>query len=481
MQNWRNSYTPARLGEPMEDGRVRCNLSPRRCTIREGQDGYCKVRGVRGGRLVTMNYSKSVHPAQETIETEAVNHFAPGARIMSCGNIGCMMSCSYCHNWRTSQAKHAQDGDIFHLTPDYAVNTAVRRGLPIVSYTYNDPVVWHEWVVDTAKLARERGLINLYKSAFHISERAIAELVDDIDIFSISLKSLDPNYYRRFTGGRLEPVLEGIKQVYAAGKHVELSTLMITDVSDTPETALKIADWVLTHLDATVPVHFVRFHPDFRMTDTTRTPVDRLEQARAVAMEAGLQHVYLGNVYDTDASNSYCRGCSALLVQRYGLRAATVGLDARGHCTTCGTDAHVKHALLGQAAARPATVMPGIGADARRFLWHGDIRSLHVEAHNPTRKDGAVYLRTLNADGSVGAWESVPVFAGESWRFIVAKSAGSDIGAEILGSAGLATNLHEVFDRAHFPTVSLESGSAPTDVTPLPDYPGRKLSPAELA
>jgi pyruvate formate lyase activating enzyme len=155
MQNWRLKFQQARLEELLPDGRVRCHLSPRNCTLREGQDGFCKVRGVRNGRLITMNYSKSVHPTQETIETEAVNHFAPGAGILSCGNIGCMMSCSYCHNWRTSQAKHVRDTDIFELTPE----GAVRRNLPVISFTYNDPVVWHEWVIDTARLAHEAGIV----------------------------------------------------------------------------------------------------------------------------------------------------------------------------------------------------------------------------------------------------------------------------------------------------------------------------------
>jgi pyruvate formate lyase activating enzyme len=428
-----------------------------------------------------MNYSKSVHPTQETIETEAVNHFAPGAAILSCGNIGCMMSCSYCHNWRTSQAKYVTDSDVFHLTPDYAVHTALRRQLPVISYTYNDPVVWHEWVIDTAQAAREFGLINLYKSAFYISERAIDELLKDIDIFSISLKSLDPEYYRKWTGGRLEPVLDGIRQVYASGKHLELSTLMITDVSDTAETAKKVSEWVLTHLDETVPVHFVRFHPDFRLTNSTRTPIDRLEKAREIALEAGLQHVYLGNVYDSDSVNTRCRGCGTTLVTRYGLHAQVLGLDESGRCVACGTDAHIKRPLAGRRNL-PSVEIPGaLAATARRILWHGDIRSLHVEAANRTHEEASIWWRALRASGEGAAWQAIPVFANESWRFILSKSAADEVGVEIAAAPGLETNLHEVFDRAHFPTVDLVEDGAGSDVTPLPAYSGRKFSPTELA
>lgn len=476
MQNWRNSYSQARLEEILPDGKVRCHLSPRQCTMSEGQDGFCKVRGVRNGRLVTMNYAKSVHPAQETIETEAVNHYAPGAPILSCGNIGCMMSCSYCHNWRTSQAKFVQDNDVFHLTSEYAVDTALRRGLPVISYTYNDPVVWHEWVIDTARLAKKAGLINLYKSAFYISSEAVDELIPEIDIFSISLKSIDPAYYKKFTGGRLEPVLEGIKQVYASGTHLELSTLMITDISDNDDTARQVSEWVLENLDETVPVHFVRFHPDFRMTDTSRTPVDRLERARQVALDMGLQHVYLGNVYDTDATNSHCRECNATLVRRYGLEAEIVDLDADGRCAKCGTDAHVKHAHLAKAIEKSVTSEP-IGTP-RRFDWHGDIRSLHVQALNTERKDHPIHVRRLFRGGRTGDWEETPVFAGQSWRFIIAKGAEDELGVELATSPALKTNLHEVFDRAHFPTIDLDSAESPNDVTPLPGYAGKKLATA---
>jgi pyruvate formate lyase activating enzyme len=474
MKEWRSSFQQARLEELLPDGRVRCHLSPRNCTMREGEDGFCKVRGVRNGRLVTMNYAKSVHPTQETVETEAVNHFAPGAGILSCGNIGCMMACSYCHNWRTSQAKHVQDKDVFHLTSEYAVDVATRRSLPIISYTYNDPVVWHEWVLDTARLAREHGLLNLYKSAFYISGEAIEELLPDIDIFSISLKSMDPQYYKKYTGGRLEPVLEGIKQVYESGRHLELSTLMITDISDNEATARQVAEWVLTNLDSSVPMHFVRFHPDFRMRNTIRTPVDRLERAREIALEMGIQHVYLGNVYDTKHSNTYCNGCGAELVLRYGLNARVQGLDSSGCCVKCGKNGHFKFPMLGQ-RTHDAVDDADVAGAQHRFCWHGDIRSVHAQMLNPTAEPQSAWHRHEFSDGHAGPWERIVLEPGESWRFIVAKSATDDIGAEIRVSEAIQSNLHEVFDRAHFPTITVEQAPPSTDVAPFPIYPGRQM------
>ena len=252
---------------------------------------------------------------------------------------------------KTSQSKYVDDKDVHYYTPEQVVETALRHDVKVLSWTYNDPVVWHEFVRDTANLARQAGLINLYKSAFFITPEAIDELLPYIDIFSISIKSIDPEYYRKYTSGWLQPVLDGVKRVYDAGKHVEVSTLMVTDISDNDETAKRVADWVLTYLDSTVPAHFVRFHPDYKMRNTIRTPVERLESARQVGLDMGLEHIYLGNVYNTPWSNTYCNQCKALLIDRYGLNARVVGLTDRGTCVHCGHDAHVRHAHFSSGGA----------------------------------------------------------------------------------------------------------------------------------
>jgi pyruvate formate lyase activating enzyme len=469
-KRWMESWQPARLEEIVGDGVVRCHLSPRHCTLKPGQRGFCGVRMNRDGRLVTLNYGKSVHATEETIETEAVNHYAPGERIYSMGNIGCMMNCSYCHNWKTSQAKYVSDRDIHHYTPEQVVATALRRGIRVLSWTYNDPVVWHEFVRDTARLGREAGLINLYKSAFYISPEAVEELLPYIDIFSISIKALDPAYYRKFTKGELQPVLDATRQVFRAGKHVEVSTLMITDVSDDEATARKVTEWVLTELDARVPMHFVRFHPDYRMRDTIRTPVPRLIRAREVALEMGAEHVYLGNVYDTPYSNTYCRSCGAELVTRYGLNAHVRNLDPAGRCASCGRDAHIK--LIGPGPRIPTVaVLPLQEFDRRQFSWHGDIRSLHVQVANVDGAAARLYHRRIGSQGA-SDWTVVTLEPGESVRFILAKGSVEESGVEIALPPGLPSNLHEVFDRAHFPTVAIEEGGvALSDRSPLPLYP----------
>lgn len=466
---WRDTFVPARLSEPLPDGRVRCLLSPRHCTLKAGQHGFCGVRANRNGRLVSLNYGKSVHATEETIETEAVNHFAPGERILSMGNIGCMLNCAYCQNWKTSQAKHASDADIHYYTPEQVVDIALRHGIRVLSWTYNDPVVWHEFVHETAMLARRAGLLNLYKSAFYITPEAIDELLPHIDIFSISLKSMDPGYYRKVTTGHVQPVLDATRYVHRSGKHLELSTLMVTGLSDNEATARQVTAWVLSELDATVPMHFVRFHPDYRMRNTLRTPIPHLVRAREIALEMGAEHVYIGNVFDTPYGDTRCAGCEQLLVTRYGLNAQVQGLRPDGRCTRCGRDSHVK--LLAPPHEAPRVVAPTERLRETSFDWRGDIRSLHVQVRNDTEAATSVYVRREVASDVRPPWRAIPLQPGESYRFIASKGSPDEVGCVLRTPAGVWSNLHEVFDRAHFPTIPVEqAGRAETDVSSLPLY-----------
>jgi pyruvate formate lyase activating enzyme len=480
MDNWRNQDQPypARLAEPLGDGIVRCHLSPRNCKIRPGKHGFCMVRANRGGQLVSLNYGRSVHATEETIETEAVFHYAPGARILSMGNIGCMLNCDYCHNWKTSQARFAADSDVYRYTPEEVVAIARHHGIRVISWTYNDPVVWHEFVTETGRLAHEAGIINLYKSAFFISAEAVEELLPVIDIFSISIKSMDPRYYRRLTKGWIEPVLEATKQVYRAGKHVEISTLMVTDLSDNEETARAVGTFVGEELDAGVPTHFVRFHPDYKMTNTVRTPIDRLERARKTALDMGLHHVYLGNVYDTEATNTHCRHCGHIQVTRYGLNAQQPGVAPGNACASCGQPTDLKQ-LANPDAGRPllAELPPGQRFTVARHEWHGDIRSLHLQAANLTDEPQRIYERRFG-EGVPGGWVVRELAPEESHRFIAAKAFPGERGVEIAIPPACSSSLHEVFDRAHFPTLAVtEQGTSTSDVTPFPRYEKSMLLP----
>ncbi|HET9894118.1 MAG TPA: AmmeMemoRadiSam system radical SAM enzyme [Streptosporangiaceae bacterium] len=470
---WQNEAHSARLWSPDDNGGVICHLSPRNCKIRDGKVGFCRVRVNRGGQLYTLNYGKSVAATEETIETEAVYHFAPGARILSMGNIGCMMNCDYCHNWQTSQARFVGDGSVYYYTPEQVVEECLSRNIKIISWTYNDPVVWQEFVIDTARIAKQEGLINLYKSAFYISEPAIDQLLEVIDIFSISLKSMDPIFYKRVTKGQLPPVLDGIRQVYRSGRHLELSMLLVTDSNDMPGEPEKVSRFILDELDDQVPLHYVRFHPDYKYTHVTRTPIDRLERARAAALEMGMKYVYLGNVYDNPAVNTYCPACGQTAVERYGLRAVLSGLDDSARCTGCGHQVPLKMPLLGRSTTVSDEAREVLAAGtARPFDWHGDIKALHVEVANGGKRDLTVVAVSRGGVSAGEILRAVSLRPGSRHRFMLSKSVPDQTGVAVVAAPDVQVEMYEVFDRAHFPIMSTAEVNHSSDAVPQPAFIG---------
>lgn len=480
MMPWIETYMNARLGENIGDGRLQCHLCPRRCKINDGHFGFCGVRGAKKSQLVTYTYGKGVHMTEEVIETEAVNHFSPGAKILSCGNIGCNLNCCYCQNWKTSQSRFVEEKDVYTFSPEDVVEMAIRHNIGILSWTYNDPVVWQEFLIDTAKLARQAGLLNLYKSAFYITEEAVDQLLPYVDIFSISLKSVDDEYYRKATGGRVQPVLDGIKQVHRAGKHLEISNLMVTDLSDSEESARRVAVWVLENIGTDTPLHYVRFHPEYGMCNTVRTPIDRLRKAREIAVDIGIEHVYLGNVFDPSATSTVCRDCGELLVERFGLTSDIVGLDAGGRCAKCGYDAHIKLPKLISRTTPEVSAVPAGDVEMHTCRWRGDVCLVHIQIENYGDTSADLYYRPCDLNGNNRKWRVVTVAPRESYRFVIAKGSQSDVGTDIALPSKLGFRSHELFDRAHFPTVPLEEAVAEDDQTPLPRYGGRQISAHSL-
>jgi pyruvate formate lyase activating enzyme len=414
------------------------------------------VRHNDNGRLVTLNYGKSVALTREVIETEAVYHYAPGEPILSLGNIGCMMACDFCHNWRTSQARLAQDADIEVHTPEGVVDYALRHGIRMLSWTYNDPVVWQEFVVDTARLARQHGIKNLYKSAFYIGPSAVDELLEVIDIFSLSLKSMDADFYRKHTKGRLEPTLAAIERVYRAGTaHLELSNLCVTGRNDTLEDARRIARWVRDTLDDQVPLHFVRFHPDYKYTHVPRTDVGFLEAAQAAARDEGLAHVYLGNV--DLPMHTACSACGTPLVTR---EHGVARRHFHGHTCQCG--APVPFVLpWPDAPRRSVQVASGDVSHLHRF--RGPLRVLHVAQP----KEMPVEVIWLDdADQPLGAPE-----VHSCTRFQLAHPRAAAVRLRHVHDSPV--QVFEIYDRAHFPTVDTAQPSPSAD-RPLPFFEVRR-------
>jgi pyruvate formate lyase activating enzyme len=439
---------PARLFEKQENGDVICGLSPRRCRIKEGQAGFCQVRKNEGGQLVTLNYGVSVEMTQESIETEAIAHYSPGSAILSLGNIGCMLACDFCHNWKTSQLKHVEKRDLHFYTPEQVVQSALERNIPILSWTYNDPVVWQEFVLDTARLAQKNGILNLYKSAFSITPEAIDELHSVIDIFSISLKSLDPVFYKKVAKGELEPVLEAIRHIYLKkDRHLELSNLLVTGRNDNFEELEKTVNWILKNLDENVPLHLVRFHPDYRYTHVDRTSIPFLKLARKRALEMGMKHVYLGNVYEEDEGmETHCLGCGALQVRRFGLHVEVKNLSHDSRCEKCGVKSPV---VLRPSAPRGLKSCHLTTTEERAvYHWSPEHQAAHVQLFN-----SGVATEMIAVERIPGIREpAIFLKPGEPWRMIVSRQALDEQGFRIVGASACQATIQPILDRAHFPS-----------------------------
>jgi pyruvate formate lyase activating enzyme len=317
--------------------KVQCELCPRNCLIEEGKSGYCGVRKNNNGVLYAASYGKAAHMSEEVVETEAVFHFEPGSKILSLGNVGCNLACVYCQNWKFSQIQHADEDTIFDYTPEQVVSVALERNIKVLSWTYNDPAVWIEFVIDTARLARKHGLYNLFKSAMFLNPKPVEALMDVIDIFTASIKSVSRKYHAKYTKGWPKPIMDAVKQIYDAKRHhLEVSNLIVTGASDEEKDYNEFIAWFKANLGPEVPVHFVCFHPAYQYTQVKRTPETAVIKARELAMKEGLKYPYLGNVFSHEGLNTYCKSCNNLLVERIGLNATQVGLEPNCKKYICG-------------------------------------------------------------------------------------------------------------------------------------------------
>lgn len=410
--------------------------------------GFCGVRGTVDGEIRTFNYGQSLAATEEIIETEAVNHFSPGARILSMGNVGCMMSCSFCQNWETSQIKHLDYKMVRDYTPQQLVDICLQNDIPIISWTYNDPVVWHEFVVETSRLAQKNGIKTLYKSAFYIEEEPVKELIECIDIFSLSLKSLNEEFYQKQTRARLTPVLERIKQVAASGKHLELSQLVIPELNDSDQDIIDTINWVKKHTGKYTPLHFVAFHPAYQYTHVERTDIATLKHARDLALARGMQYVYLGNAYEEDLNNTLCQSCGATQVRRYGLHSRLQHLDDSGCCTQCGTQSVIVQPNLKRAQKHQNQNTQGDLKNKIEINWSDEVQSAHILQTESSGETDRLRIRSL---GHHHPTLEKNLSAGLD-RFIISRQSDHETGVVLSWDSDSIYHNLAVLDRAHYPT-----------------------------
>jgi len=313
---------------------VQCNLCPHRCIIADGERGRCRVRENRGGRLYSMVYGNPCAVHVDPIEKKPFYHYLPTAAAFSIATAGCCMSCLYCQNWSISQVSPEQTQNI-DLPPQDVVRYAQQYEAPVIAYTYSEPTVFYEYMLATAQLAREAGLRNVVISAGFINPEPLRELCQVVDAIKIDLKGYDEGFYREVCGAELGPVLEAIRTVYEAGTHLEIVNLVVPTLNDSLEQLRALARWVAQDLSPDVPLHFSRFHPQYKLTNLPPTPVETLERAREIALEEGVRFVYVGNVPGHSANHTYCPACGRTIIMRQGFVVIEYHLQG-GACAYCG-------------------------------------------------------------------------------------------------------------------------------------------------
>jgi pyruvate formate lyase activating enzyme len=331
----------------LDDGRIQCDVCPRYCKLGEGQRGLCFVRGRQDDAIVLTTYGRSSGFCVDPIEKKPLNHYLPGTPVLSFGTAGCNLTCRFCQNWDISKAREFDRLQEI-ASPEDIVGAALSAGCSSIAYTYNDPVIFLEYAVDVAKVARRRGIKNVAVTAGYIAAAARADLYAWMDAANVDLKAFTEEFYKRLCTGHLGAVLETLEYLKHETKvWFEITTLLIPGHNDGPEEVKRLSEWVIRRLGPDVPLHFTAFHPDYRMLDLPRTPARTLRAARDIARAVGLRFVYTGNVHDETGQSTYCPGCGECLIGRDWYEITAWRLTADGRCGRCGS------ALPGLFAAHP--------------------------------------------------------------------------------------------------------------------------------
>ncbi len=334
-----------------EDGKVRCTACKQRCLIAEGHTGVCGVRQNINGELYLLVYGKASAVNVDPVEKKPLFHFLPGTPIFSLGTVGCNFACIFCQNWDISQVTRelrikllkekkpelmgVEVGKYgYELPPEKIVETCKRQGIPSIAYTYNEPVIFFEYLYDTARLAKEQGMKNVMVSNGYESEEAMEKLAEVIDAMNIDLKAFSDDFYRKLCKARLQPVLDTIRHAHKLGIWIEVTTLVIPGQNDSEDELGNIARFI-RDTSPDIPWHVTAFHPDYKMTDVPATSRESLLKAVRIGREEGLKFVYVGNIIDEENSSTYCPKCKSLLIKRNGYHVSAEGME-KGKCAKCG-------------------------------------------------------------------------------------------------------------------------------------------------
>ncbi len=325
----------ARYWTPLEEGRLRCDLCPRECTLQAGQRGFCFVRRADERGLVLDTYGRSTGFCVDPIEKKPLNHFLPGTPVLSFGTARCNLGCKFCQNWDISKSREVARLSAA-ASPEGIARAAEESGCRSVAFTYNDPVIWAEYAIDTAQACHARGIKTVAVTAGYIGAEARRDFFGVLDAVNVDLKAFTEAFYHQLCFAHLGPVLETLEYLKRETEvWLEVTTLIIPGQNDSPEEVQRLANWMVEHLGPDVPLHFSAFHPDFKMRDLPRTPPATLSLARKLARAEGCRYVYTGNVHDPEGDETRCPSCDASLIRRDWYELLGWGMEG-ARCSGCG-------------------------------------------------------------------------------------------------------------------------------------------------
>ncbi|MBN1543850.1 AmmeMemoRadiSam system radical SAM enzyme [Candidatus Woesearchaeota archaeon] len=321
--------------EKLDRMKVQCHLCPNECIILHGKRGSCRVRENRAGVLYSLVYGLPCTASVDPVEKKPLFHFLPGTLSYSIATPGCNLHCRWCQNWQISQ-RGPDEVPCFEMSPEKVVNNALKAGCKSISYTYVEPSIFYEYVLDTAKLARKAGLKNIMVTNGYLNQKPVKELYRYIDACNVDLKGFTEEFYRDYCSGHLKPVLEMIKTVNKMGVWVELTTLIVPGLNDSPELMKEQCDWIRSNVGDRVPLHLSRFFPYYKLAHLPPTPPETLEKAYGLAKDVGLKYVYVGNIQMAGTEDTSCPKCGRKLIERSAFFTVSADRVKDGKCFYCG-------------------------------------------------------------------------------------------------------------------------------------------------
>jgi len=330
-------HVPGRYWHRLDDGRVQCDVCPRYCKLNEGQRGLCFVRARVDDQIVLTSYGRSSGFCVDPVEKKPLNHFLPGSAVLSFGTAGCNLACKFCQNWDISKSRE-MDTLMDQATPEMIARAAQARGCRSIAFTYNDPVIFAEYAMDTADACHELGIQAIAVTAGYIGTEARREFYAKMDAANVDLKGFTDEFYFKLCGARLQPVLDTLVYLrHETDVWFEITTLLIPGKNDSDAELEAESKWIMRELGPDVPLHFTAFHPDYKMMDIAHTPASTLTRARKIALAEGLRYVYTGNVHDREGGTTFCPGCAKPVIVRDWYEIRDYSLTPDGRCKHCST------------------------------------------------------------------------------------------------------------------------------------------------